>query len=257
MGNCLPGKERKPQVYQNENNQDTSVAISALDGAASVEAPAGEERRTKSIKDEPETAVKCGLRGKMTQHKKKDVFNDYESISVLGVGTMGSVTLVKKKSIGGSARSPPRKMSTPTLTPEAFVLDAASSSVVSNAQTRHVHFHTRIPSDFHYEILYALKTIHLNRVQDAKFIQELRNEIDILKSLDHPNIIRAIETFEYKGQICFLMDLCTGGDLYTRDPYSEEQSRRIVKKLTSAIEYMHRHGVVHRGMSPLLLIFSY
>lgn len=43
------------------------------------------------------------------------------------------------------------------------------------------------------------------------------------------------------------MELCSGGDLYVRDPYSEADAQRIVRKLLSAVAYMHRCGITHRG----------
>eukprot|EP00957_Ditylum_brightwellii_P053403 4046990-Ditylum_brightwellii.AAC.1 len=42
------------------------------------------------------------------------------------------------------------------------------------------------------------------------------------------------------------MEMCRGGDLYSRDPYTEEESARIVNSVLSAISYMHKRGVVHR-----------
>jgi serine/threonine protein kinase len=64
-------------------------------------------------------------------------------------------------------------------------------------------------------IEYAMKSIHLNRVAGETFIAELKNEIQILKELDHPFIVRAIETFEYRNQIFIVMELCGGGKLLT------------------------------------------
>ena len=80
-----------------------------------------------------------------------------------------------------------------------------------------------------------------------QFIAELKNEIDILKSLDHPNIVKPMETFSRRRQMFIIMELCSGGDLYTRDPYTESQSGRIVGKLLSAISYMHNNKITHRG----------
>jgi serine/threonine protein kinase len=40
-----------------------------------------------------------------------------------------------------------------------------------------------------------MKSIHLSRVTDDSFATELKNEISILKALDHPHIVRAMETF--------------------------------------------------------------
>lgn len=52
------------------------------------------------------------------------------------------------------------------------------------------------------EQTYALKSIIMDRCSSAEFRDELKNEVEILKSLDHPNIVRAIETFEYHNRMC-------------------------------------------------------
>jgi serine/threonine protein kinase len=57
---------------------------------------------------------------------------------------------------------------------------------------------------------------------------------------------KAFEVFERKEKICIVMELCSGGDLYTRLPYSERDAAEITNKLCSAIAYMHSRGVVHR-----------
>jgi calcium-dependent protein kinase len=93
---------------------------------------------------------------------------------------------------------------------------------------------------------YAMKSIHLNRITDETFIDELQNEIEILKQLDHPHIVRLIETFNHRNQVFMVMELCTGGDLYTRDPYTEEEAARIISSVLSAVSYMHLKGIVHR-----------
>lgn len=48
--------------------------------------------------------------------------------------------------------------------------------------------------------------------------------------------------------IYLILEKCDGGDLYTRSPYSERDSARILDQLLSAILYMHEHGVVHRDL---------
>merc|ERR1712157_34294 len=68
---------------------------------------------------------------------------------------------------------------------------------------------------------YALKSIY-----KREFMKEIRNEIDILKTLDHPNIVKAYDIFNCsaKGAIFIVMELCSGGDLYARNPYSEKEA---------------------------------
>jgi calcium-dependent protein kinase len=64
--------------------------------------------------------------------------------------------------------------------------------------------------------VYALKSIILDRVKDPTFVQELKNEIEVLRSLDHPNIVKLYEVYSYHKQIYLVLELCEGGDLYTR-----------------------------------------
>jgi serine/threonine protein kinase len=94
-----------------------------------------------------------------------------------------------------------------------------------------------------HQIVHAMKSIHLERVTDPTFISELKNEVEMLQSLDHPHIVRAIETFEHANQLFVVMELCSGGDLYARDPYTEEEAARITGSILSAISYMHSKGV--------------
>jgi calcium-dependent protein kinase len=72
--------------------------------------------------------------------------------------------------------------------------------------------------------------------------------VDILRSLDHPNIVRAIETFDYQNHLSLVLELCSGGDLYSRDPYTEDQAKVIVRSLLSAVAYLHSHNIVHRDL---------
>jgi len=94
----------------------------------------------------------------------------------------------------------------------SFSFDNARTNVFKVKRKRSVDQHT-----------YALKTIHSNLVGCSEIFQEMRNEISILRALDHPNIVRVYEVFEsrnYKGsQISIVLELCNGGDLYGRYVY--------------------------------------
>ncbi len=106
-----------------------------------------------------------------------------------------------------------------------------------------------------FEHEYAMKSIHLSRVTDDTFVQELKNEIDILKKLDHPHIVRPLETYHFKNQIFIVMEHCSGGDLYSRDPYTEEEAARIISSILSAVSYLHANNVAHRDLKYENILF--
>ena len=49
---------------------------------------------------------------------------------------------------------------------------------------------------------------------DEKEKTRLQYEIDILRNLDHPNIVKLYEIFEDKHNIYLVTELCTGGELF-------------------------------------------
>ena len=95
--------------------------------------------------------------------------------------------------------------------------------------------------------VYALKTIKTSRMS-KEMVDELMNEIEILMSLDHPNVVRPIELFSKRREIFLIMQLCTGGDLYKRAPYSENEAARIIAMIVDVIDYIHANKVVHRDI---------
>jgi calcium-dependent protein kinase len=96
-------------------------------------------------------------------------------------------------------------------------------------------------------IVYALKTIQLTRM-NKEMRAELRNEIDILMSLDHPNIIKPLDLFERKRQMYFVMEFCSGGDLFERMPYTEKEAARLVNQIVNAVRYLHSKNICHRDL---------
>lgn len=130
-------------------------------------------------------------------------------------------------------------------------VDSERDISASSTSGRSRSFHRSPSSTISYarkELYFALKTIHLDRVTDQQLVEELQNEIDILRSMDHPNIVRALETYDYRNNSSIVLELCEGGDLYTRDPYSEADALRICTSLLSAIEYMHYRNICHRDL---------
>jgi len=107
---------------------------------------------------------------------------------------------------------------------------------------------------------FALKVIHLAKIEEENR-EQLRSEIEILKSLDHPNIVKLFETFEHDGVLYMIMELCTGGELYGRlsaagKRFPEKVASRIVKEMLSAVVYCHSKNIAHRDIKMANFLFK-
>lgn len=97
-----------------------------------------------------------------------------------------------------------------------------------------------------------MKTVNLSGLNYFR-LKSLQSEIDILKSLDHPHIVRVYETFVEPKLCCRLvMELCEGGELYDRlslrDRFDEKTAADIVRQMFKALNYLHENHVVHRDI---------
>jgi hypothetical protein len=177
------------------------------------------------------------LRGNLMREQiDRDPLFYYEVVTVLGIGSMGSVVKVRKRdaAVGGSSRKDlqdhfrrEKQMKTcfnlplvggffhfclkgmvkgPSDSEHGISQVARSTSSVLEPGAVEENY-----NDLHGEPAYsnknflAMKSIHLSRVTDQSFVEELKNEIEILRRLDHAHIVRAIETFEHRNQIFIVM----------------------------------------------------
>mmetsp|Transcript_113380 Transcript_113380/g.360446 ORF Transcript_113380/g.360446 Transcript_113380/m.360446 type:complete len:670 (+) Transcript_113380:68-2077(+) len=97
----------------------------------------------------------------------------------------------------------------------------------------------------------AIKTIHKLRVDD---LQKFQVEIEIMKVMDHPNVIKLYEHFQDTKNFYLVMELCSGGDLFdhiisTRD-FSETHAAHILKMVLKGVNYIHHRQVAHRDIKP-------
>jgi calcium-dependent protein kinase len=95
--------------------------------------------------------------------------------------------------------------------------------------------------------IYVLKSIIKEYVRNEQYLKEMRDEINIMSKLDHPHIAKVYEAYERRRHIYLIMEYCRGGDLSERD-FGEEQAAKIIYQVLSAVDYMHKHQVVHRDL---------
>jgi p21-activated kinase 1 len=77
------------------------------------------------------------------------------------------------------------------------------------------------------------------------------NEILVMRSSRHPNIVNYIDSFLYKNDLWVVMEYMEGGsltDVVTANLMTEGQIAAVSRETCQGLEYLHRHGVIHREM---------
>eukprot|EP00735_Rhodelphis_limneticus_P003810 TRINITY_DN15331_c0_g1::TRINITY_DN15331_c0_g1_i1::g.22718::m.22718 TRINITY_DN15331_c0_g1::TRINITY_DN15331_c0_g1_i1::g.22718 ORF type:complete len:758 (+),score=47.65,sp/F4JBP3/ATG1B_ARATH/46.86/2e-80,Pkinase/PF00069.20/9.6e-77,Pkinase_Tyr/PF07714.12/1.2e-47,DUF3543/PF12063.3/1.9e-09,Kdo/PF06293.9/7.9e-05,APH/PF01636.18/4.4e+02,APH/PF01636.18/0.2,MIT/PF04212.13/1.3e+03,MIT/PF04212.13/0.49,Kinase-like/PF14531.1/1.8e+03,Kinase-like/PF14531.1/0.28,ABC1/PF03109.11/0.34,DUF605/PF04652.11/11 TRINITY_DN len=88
--------------------------------------------------------------------------------------------------------------------------------------------------------------------------ENLQTEINILRKLDHPNIVRLCDLIVGKCHIYLFLEFCNLGDLsrYIKKhgPLSEDKTRELLRQLSSGLEVLHNQNVIHRDLKPQNLL---
>ena len=105
---------------------------------------------------------------------------------------------------------------------------------------------------------YAIKCISKLRLKPNK-IRQIKNEIDILSSLDHPNIVTYFCTVEDNKNYYILMEYLNGKDLEKifKEDYNKitfNDIKFILRQVFSSLSYIHNRNIVHRDIKPANLI---
>eukprot|EP00529_Nitzschia_sp_RCC80_P022447 CAMPEP_0113485668 /NCGR_PEP_ID=MMETSP0014_2-20120614/24601_1 /TAXON_ID=2857 /ORGANISM="Nitzschia sp." /LENGTH=491 /DNA_ID=CAMNT_0000379319 /DNA_START=273 /DNA_END=1748 /DNA_ORIENTATION=- /assembly_acc=CAM_ASM_000159 len=103
---------------------------------------------------------------------------------------------------------------------------------------------------------------HACKIVDKQLVEErfqgmmeqFHTEIDALRALHHPNIIQLLDVFITDEKIFIVMELMEGGELFDyvvkKGTLTEDEASVIVRKVTSAMVYMHKKNIVHRDLKP-------
>lgn len=100
---------------------------------------------------------------------------------------------------------------------------------------------------------YAVKIV--NRSRDCT------QEINLLRACQgHPNVVTLHECLHDNHFTYLIMEHLKGGELFDRirqkTRFLESEASAILRKLVSAVSFMHARGVVHRDLKPENLVFT-
>ncbi|PLB45606.1 Pkinase-domain-containing protein [Aspergillus steynii IBT 23096] len=100
----------------------------------------------------------------------------------------------------------------------------------------------------------------LKRKPKAAERANILKEVQIMRQIDHPNIVKLVNFSESPQYYYIVLELCPGGELFHQivrlTYFSEDLSRHVIVQVAEAIEYLHEtSGVVHRDIKPENLLF--
>ncbi|CEM02918.1 unnamed protein product [Vitrella brassicaformis CCMP3155] len=113
----------------------------------------------------------------------------------------------------------------------------------------------------------AVKILPKTSMNEAER-EYLRMEVAILKLVQHPHIVKLLDIFETSEHLYLVMEHFPAGDLAEwiyqmrtkegKRRLPERVAQRIIKRVLSALRYLHSRGITHRDLKPenILLVTS-
>jgi serine/threonine protein kinase len=108
--------------------------------------------------------------------------------------------------------------------------------------------------------LAAIKILAPELAVDPGFLARFQREIDILRQLDHPNIVRFLESGQQNGRPYFVMEYVPGPSFESllaqcgRLPWP--QVLDLAWQIAPALKHAHDRGVIHRDLKPSNLLLA-
>ncbi|NP_001314873.1 serine/threonine-protein kinase SIK2a isoform 1 [Danio rerio] len=97
----------------------------------------------------------------------------------------------------------------------------------------------------------AIKIIDKTQL-DAVNLEKIYREVEIMKLLDHPHIIKLYQVMETKNMLYLVTEYARNGEIFdylaSRGRLSEVDARKKFWQILSAVEYCHQRNIVHRDL---------
>lgn len=113
------------------------------------------------------------------------------------------------------------------------------------------HIHTKLPV--------AVKEMPYDKIK--KIQENVKREFSLLKTLDHPNIIKLYDVFfdESSKNIYFMIDLYDNGDLsnyLNGRKIKEKYVKGYMRQIKDGLEYLYNQKILHRDLKPQNILVS-
>ncbi|XP_071484409.1 serine/threonine-protein kinase SIK1-like [Diadema antillarum] len=97
----------------------------------------------------------------------------------------------------------------------------------------------------------AIKIIDKSRLDDSN-LEKVYREVQIMKMLSHPNVIKLYQVMETKSMLYLVTEYANNGEMFdyldTHGRMTEKEAKKKFRQILSAVEYCHKRHVVHRDL---------
>ena len=106
----------------------------------------------------------------------------------------------------------------------------------------------------------AIKILEKDKIQDREDLERISREINFLKKLNHPNIIKIYDIIENSKNFYIIMELANNGELFKyivkKKKLDEAEASFFYYQLILGLEAIHKQKIVHRDIKPENLLLK-
>ena len=109
---------------------------------------------------------------------------------------------------------------------------------------------------------YAIKMINCQLNPRTNIENSIKQEINIMRRQDHPNVLRLIWSTKKEGRYFLVMEYCPNGNLLSfirnhKKELNPKRTQNIARQIALGIKYLHDNDIVHRDIKPSNILLDY